>query len=98
MLPRRRVAAVWFMPTISRFYGIAIEMFWNDHAPPHFHARYAEWEASISIATLEVLHGELPRHAMALTLEWAAVHRTELMENWDQCARKHPPRQIPGLE
>ena len=59
------------MPTISMFYGILIQMFWNDHAPPHFHALYGEFEALIDIRTLEVLEGQLPRRALALVLEWA---------------------------
>lgn len=49
------------MPTICAFYGIIIQMFWNDHAPPHFHALYAEHEAIIDIETLKVIRGEMPR-------------------------------------
>jgi hypothetical protein len=45
------------MPTISAFYGILIQMFWKDHAPPHFHALYAEYEAVVDIRTLEVIDG-----------------------------------------
>jgi hypothetical protein len=59
------------MPTISVFFGIAIQMFWNDHAPPHFHALYGEDEAIVSIETLAVLRGGLPRLALALVVEWA---------------------------
>ncbi len=57
------------MPTISSFYGILIQMFWRDHAPPHFHALYAEHEPQIDIRTLEVLEGGLPKRALALVLE-----------------------------
>jgi hypothetical protein len=64
------------MPTISSFYGILIQMFWRDHAPPHFHALYAEHEAQINIRTLEVIEGDLPKRALALVLEWAAEHRS----------------------
>ncbi len=53
-------------------------MFWKDHAPPHFHALYAEDEALIDIRTLDVIEGELTRRAMALVLEWAQEHRAEL--------------------
>ena len=67
------------MPTISQFFGIVIQMFWREHAPPHFHALYAEHEALIDIRTLDVIGGKLPRRAMALVLEWAALHRVELM-------------------
>ena len=57
------------MPTISIFYGILIQMFWSDHAPPHFHALYAEHEVLIDIRTLEVIKGSMPRRALALVLE-----------------------------
>jgi len=63
------------MPTISIFYGIMIQMFWSDHAPPHFHVLYGEYEAIIDIRTLEIMKGDMPRRALALVLEWAAQHR-----------------------
>jgi hypothetical protein len=85
------------MPTISAFYGILIQMFWSDHAPPHFHALYAEHEAIVDIRTLEAIEGSLPRRAMALMLEWAQEHRAELMEDWDLCNRNQPPKKIPPL-
>ena len=66
------------MPTISAFYGLVIRMFFNDHAPPHFHARYGEFEATIDISTLLVMKGELPRRALELAQEWAMIHRDEL--------------------
>ena len=66
------------MPTISAFYGILIQMFWNEHAPPHFDALYGEHEAVIEVRDLRVTRGALPRRAMALVLEWAADHRDEL--------------------
>lgn len=86
------------MPTISVFYGIIIQMFWADHAPPHFHALYSEFEALINIQTMDVYEGRLPRRALALVLEWAALHRTELMEDWKLCAAKKMPRKIDPLE
>ena len=85
------------MPTISFFYGIAIQMFWNDHGPPHFHALYGEHEAVISIETLGVLRGALPRRAMALVLEWAENHRSELLEDWELCRSRMSPRKIDPL-
>jgi len=65
------------MPTISMFYGIIIQMYWNDHAPPHFHVRYSEYRATVGIQKIEVLAGSLPRNAERLTLEWAAEHQAE---------------------
>ncbi len=78
------------MPTISRFFGITIRMYYDDHPPPHFHAYYGDSAAKINIDTLEVSEGKLPRRAMALVLEWAAEHRDELRENW-QFADQHQP-------
>jgi Domain of unknown function (DUF4160) len=71
------------MPTISQFFGIVIQMFWREHTPPHFHALYGEYESLIEIRTLDVIKGSLPRLAQALALEWAALHRAELMEDWN---------------
>lgn len=85
------------MPTISAFYGILIQMFWRDHAPPHFHALYADDEALIDIRTLEVIEGKLPRRALALVLEWASGHRSELMEDWELCERMQTPKRIEPL-
>ena len=57
------------MPTLSCFYGILIQMFWNEHAPPHFHALYGEHEALIDLRDLSVMRGSLPRRAMTLVIE-----------------------------
>ena len=86
------------MPTISTFYGVVIRMYWADHAPPHFHAHYGGWEASIEIQTLRITDGSLPRRALALTLEWAALHREELLEDWQLCTMKQTPKRIPPLD
>jgi hypothetical protein len=86
------------MPRVSRFYGIVIAMYYNDHAPPHFHVRYAEHEASIEIESLSYLEGKLPRRAYGLVLEWAAAHRQELRENWDLAREGLPLATIEPLE
>ena len=86
------------MPTVSQFFGIVIQMFWREHAPPRFHALYGEYEALIAIRTLEVVGGYLPRRALSLTVEWAIEHRAELMENWTLCQSKQPPKRIQPLE
>lgn len=86
------------MPTISTFFGIVIQMFWREHSPPHFHALYGEHEALIDIRTMEVIAGELPRRALALTIEWAVEHRNELMEDWTLCQSKRMPHKIAPLE
>jgi hypothetical protein len=76
------------VPRISAFFGIAIYMYFSDHAPPHFHAIYGEQEAEITIESLEVIRGGLSRRALALVLEWASAHRAELRANWAR-ARAH---------
>jgi hypothetical protein len=58
-------------------------MYYNDHAPPHFHAEYAEDEALFTIDTLEVLRGGVPRRVRALVVEWATLHHDELVANWN---------------
>jgi hypothetical protein len=66
--------------------------------PAHFHALYGEYEVLIDIRTLETIKGGLPRRALALVLEWAAQHRTELMEDWNLCQSKQLPKSISSLE
>ena len=74
-----------------------IQMFWNDHAPPHFHALYAEHEALVDIQTFEVIEGALPGRALVLVLEWTQQHRTELMEDWELCRLNQRPNKIQPL-
>ena len=76
------------MPRISEFYGIVIAMFYNDHEPAHFHAIYGEHRALVSIRPVDVIRGSLPRRALGLVLEWAALHQDELDENWTR-AKQH---------
>jgi len=71
------------MPEICRFLGISILMYFNEHDPPHFHVRYNEYRAVIGIHDLMLRDGELPGRVMGLVLEWANLHRTELLENWN---------------
>jgi hypothetical protein len=86
------------MPIISRFFGIIIRMFFNEHAPPHFHAEYGEYRAVINTRTLEVMEGRLPRRALDLVLDWAELHREELMRDWDLCQQHQQPVEIAPLE
>ena len=66
------------MPRLSKFYGIAIYIYYREHAPPHFHAIYGDDEAIIEIATGAVLDGQLPRRARVLVADWVLAHRTAL--------------------
>ena len=70
------------MPQISRFFGIIISMYYDDHNPPHFHASYGEYNAEISINDLAVMQGNLPSRVLGLVIEWASQHKDELLANW----------------
>jgi hypothetical protein len=72
------------MPELSRFYGIIIKMYFSDHNPPHFHAEYESYKAEYEIKTLDRIAGILPSRAHALVLEWASLHKDELLTNWEQ--------------
>jgi len=73
-------------------------MFYNDHNPPHFHIIYQEFEAVMSIVTLEVLDGEIPKRAMSLTLEWANQNRDQLLLNWERARNQEELNKIKPLE
>ena len=77
------------MPRISAFYGIVIVMYFGDHPPPHFHARYGA-RAQIAIATGEILHGSPPRRALRLVQEWTDLHRADLVADWERAEREEP--------
>ena len=86
------------MPEISRFFGIIIAMFYDDHAPPHFHVRYGEQKAIITIDTLTILQGRLASRAHGLVIEWAALHKEELWEDWALAEQQAPLKKIKPLE
>jgi len=85
------------MPEISRFYGLVMTMYWNDHQPAHFHVRYGEWMAEIDIRTLALMRGSLPPRALALTIEWALQHQQDLLRQWNRARRQQPLQPIPPL-
>ena len=85
------------MPEISRFLGIVIAIFYDDHAPPHFHAKYGEYEITVDVQT-GVVKGRFPRRGLAHVLEWHEVHRDELMENWNLARDRRLLRRIAPLE
>lgn len=86
------------MPTISRFYGITIQMFFKEHGVPHFHARYAGQVAVYAVESLERIRGEIPGRADRLVREWAGLHRQELMQNWEQARAGRPLASIEPLK
>ncbi len=71
------------MPEISRFYGLVIYMFFNDHNPPHFKVKYGEFEANVKIENGTVLNGDLPISRLKLVMAWAEIHKDELLKMWN---------------
>lgn len=86
------------MPTLSIFYGILIKMYFDDHAPPHFHAEYGEHELVVGIAPIRVLKGQAPKRVLSMVLEWAALHQEELLADWQLCKTLQTPQPIQPLE
>ena len=86
------------MPEISRFFGIIISIFYDDHNPPHSHARYGDYDALIKIEDFAVIKGHLPPRALGLVVEWANIHKNELMENWKMAVENKSLFQIEPLK
>src|ERR1035437_4719682 len=86
------------MPEVTRFFGIVVRMYFRDHNPAHFHAEYGEYEALVEIETLSILRGDLPRRAMALVLEWAALDCQELRADWERACGGTPLESIAPLD
>ncbi len=86
------------MPEISRFLGIVIKMFFDDHNPPHFHVEYGDRNDVIDIRRLSPLAGDLPPRVMGLVIEWAVLHQQELLDDWKRAQAQEPLRKIDPLE
>jgi hypothetical protein len=86
------------MPEISRFFGIIIAMFYREHFPPHFHAQYGEFRAGIRLESLKVFEGDLPPRALGMVIEWASLHKKELLENWKAVEEKKDLKPIEPLK
>ena len=85
------------MPEISRFLGIVIFMNFNEHNPPHFHARYADYEITIEINS-GIVEGKFPKRALNIVLEWYELHKDELMEDWNLLQTTGEFKKIQPLE
>jgi hypothetical protein len=73
-------------------------MYYNDHAPPHFHVRYGEQKAIVAIESLAVIQGKLSPKALGLVMEWAAQHQEELLNDWTLATQRSPLKPIKPLE
>jgi hypothetical protein len=85
------------VPTISRFFGIVIAMYFDDHGPPHFHARHAEGSAKVRIDMLEPIESDLGRRQLRFVLAWAELHQDELLENWRRARAGETLQQVEPL-
>lgn len=85
------------MPTISQFRGVDIIMYFNDHAPPHFHAVYGEHEALVEWRPPQVFRGGLPKRMLKRVFDWAALHAAELDANWALARQGRPVHPIPPV-
>jgi len=85
------------MPEISRFYGIIIKMYHDDHNPPHFHVEYGNYKALIQIENFSLLKGDLPPRALGLVMEWTSLHKDELLQEWNLAEEKKPLFRIQPL-
>jgi len=85
------------MPEISRFFGIVIAMYYDDHVPPHFHAIYGSEKAEVCIDPIGILKGTLSPRALSLVTEWAALHQKELLTAWERRAAGQFPGKIDPL-
>jgi len=86
------------MPEISRFFGIVIKMFYDDHNPPHFHAEYGGHLALVDIMRLSVFSGQLPARVLGLVIEWATLHQKDLLADWDRARNQRELLRIDPLE
>jgi hypothetical protein len=85
------------MPRISQFHGVSIYMYFQDHAPPHFHAMHGDEEAVITIIPPSLHRGTLPKKVLKKVLAWAALHQAALLADWQLAQNGQPLNQIPPL-
>jgi len=85
------------MPEISRFLGIIILMYYDEHNPPHFHAKYSNYEIVVEIKS-GVVKGRFPKRALRAVLEWLDLHKEELLQDWELALQDQPLNKIEPLE
>ncbi|MFH1635655.1 MAG: DUF4160 domain-containing protein [Chloroflexota bacterium] len=86
------------MPEISRFFGIVIKMYFDEHSPPHFHAEYGEHEALVNINSMAIIAGRLPSRVLGMVIEWASIHQGELKQEWEKARNMESLGKISPLE
>jgi hypothetical protein len=86
------------MPTISIFFGIVVQMYWRDHAPPHVHAFYQGFEALVEFESGKVFRGHYPPAAASLVRKWVLSRQQALRDNWQRGRNRLPFQQVPGAD
>ena len=86
------------MPEVSRFHGIVIAMYYGEHPPSHFHAKYGENRIRVAIHDGQIMSGNFPNHAERHVLNWLELHRDELTGNWELAEERKPLKKIDPLE
>lgn len=86
------------MPKVSEFFGIVIYLYFDEHPPPHFHARYAGEDVVFHIETLDVLHGHPSPRMRRLVVEWGLERKESLRRAWEQARSGVDIDPIPPLE
>ncbi len=84
-------------PRISEFFGIEIFLYWNDHNPPHFHVKYADHNAYVSIQDPHIIEWSLPKKIEKLVLAWAELYNEALLEDWELVQLLKTPKRIDPL-
>ncbi len=85
------------MPEISRFLGIIISMYYDEHNPPHFHARYGNYKIYVEIES-GIVNGKFPKRALRAVLDWYDLHKDELIQDWHLAINDQPLNKIEPLE
>lgn len=86
------------MPEITRFFGIIIRMFYDDHNPPHFHAEFGGKKLVMDFCG-NILQGDLgSKTALKLIREWTDLHQAELAEDWELARASQKIKKIAPLE
>jgi len=85
------------MPIVSRFFGIIVQIFFNEHNPPHYHVKYGKYKAVVDIKT-GIISGKFPKRACKMVKEWHDLHQKELLENWNIAQIRGTIKKIEPLE
>ena len=88
---RVATSALWDLANVD---GVRIRFYANEHPPPHFHARIAEFIAQVRIDPVEILIGSLPPNKVDAVLDWAILHREALMKAWNDLEEGRKPGKI----